>query len=180
MGTQFLIGTRTMKFLVVLALVAAAYAEPEAEANAEAEPWWYSNYGYASPYYAGYRYGYSPYYNWGGYRYLWKREAEPSPRLTPKPSHGGTATTATGTGDTPALTGTGGDTPTAHTTTGEATATCGRETPRLSLRPRPTPRLTGTETGTAGGGEAGDTDTGPTATDTTAAGGVGRPIQLTA
>ena len=62
--------------LVVLALVAAAYAEPEAEANAEAEPWWYSNYGYASPYYSGYRYGYSPYYNWGGYRYLWKRDAE--------------------------------------------------------------------------------------------------------
>merc|ERR1711953_1378928 len=76
MGTQFLIRTRTMKFLVVLALVAAAYAEPEAEANAEAEPWWYSNYGYASPYYSGYRYGYSPYYNWGGYRYLWKRNAE--------------------------------------------------------------------------------------------------------
>merc|ERR1712111_35046 len=80
MGTQFLIGTRTMKFLVVLALVAAAYAEPEAEANAEAEPWWYSNYGYASPYYSGYRYGYSPYYNWGGYRYLWKREAEAEPK----------------------------------------------------------------------------------------------------
>merc|ERR1712029_1137974 len=79
MGTQFLIGTRTMKFLVVLALVAAAYAEPEAEANAEAEPWWYSNYGYASPYYSGYRYGYSPYYNWGGYRYLWKRDAEAQP-----------------------------------------------------------------------------------------------------
>merc|ERR1719461_2218201 len=79
-------------------------------------------------------------------------------------------------GPTPAPTGTGGDTPTARTTTGEATATCGRETPRLSLRPmlRPTPRLTGTETGTAGGGEAGDTDTGPTAMDTTAAGGVGR------
>merc|ERR1711868_60242 len=84
MGTQFLIGTRTMKFLVVLALVAAAYAEPEAEANAEAEPWWYSNYGYASPYYAGYRYGYSPYYNWGGYRYLWKRDAEAQPEAEPE------------------------------------------------------------------------------------------------
>merc|ERR1712203_1062260 len=106
----------------------------------------------------------------------------PSPRLTPKLSHGGTATTATaGTGATPAPTGTGGDTPTAHTTTMEdmeATATCGRGTLRLSLRPmlRPTPRLTGTETGTAGGGEAGDTDTGLTATDTTAAGGGGRSI----
>merc|ERR1711953_541925 len=84
MGTQFLIGTRTMKFLVVLALVAAAYAEPEAEANAEAEPWLYSNYGYASPYYSGYRYGYSPYYNWGGYRYLWKRNAEAKPEANPE------------------------------------------------------------------------------------------------
>merc|ERR1712018_1120525 len=96
------------------------------------------------------------------------------PRPTLKPSHGGTATTAT-----PAPTGTGGDTPTAHTTTGEVTvATCGRGTPRLSLRPmlRPTPRLTGKETGTAGGGEAGDTDTGRMATDTTAAGGGGRSI----
>merc|ERR1719245_130658 len=83
--TQFLIGTRTMKFLVVLALVAAAYAEPEAEANAEAEPWWYSNYGYASPYYSGYRYGYSPYYNWGGYRYLWKRDAEAEPEADASP-----------------------------------------------------------------------------------------------
>merc|ERR1712226_1576503 len=77
MGTQFLIETRTMKFLVVLALVAAAYAAPEAEANAEAEPWWYSNYGswggyrYASPYWnRGYAYA-SPYYR--GY---WKRDAE--------------------------------------------------------------------------------------------------------
>merc|ERR1712018_288483 len=79
MGTQFLIETRTMKFLVVLALVAAAYAAPEAEANAEAEPWYYSNYGYASPYYySGYRYGYSPYYNWG-YRGYWKRDAEAQP-----------------------------------------------------------------------------------------------------
>merc|ERR1711953_1089248 len=96
----------------------------------------------------------------------------PSPRLTPKLSHGGTATTATaGTGATPAPTGTGGDTPTAHTTEDmEATATCGRG------MLRPTPRLTGTETGTAGGGEAGDTDTGLTATDTTAAGGGGRSI----
>merc|ERR1712001_535692 len=77
MGTQFLIETRTMKFLVVLALVAAAYAAPEAEANAEAEPWWYSNYGGwggyrdASPYWnRGYAYA-SPYYR--GY---WKRDAE--------------------------------------------------------------------------------------------------------
>merc|ERR1712045_7116 len=78
MGTQFLIGTRTMKFLVVLALVAAAYAEPEAE------PWWYSHYGYgyrgyASPYWNRWGYAYSPYYNWGGYRYLWKRDAEAQP-----------------------------------------------------------------------------------------------------
>ena len=85
--------------LVVLALVAAAYAEPEAEANAEAEPWWYSNYGYASPYYSGYRYGYSPYYNWGGYRYLWKRdaEAEAQPKASVCPAlHAGGPHAATG------------------------------------------------------------------------------------
>merc|ERR1711944_192116 len=105
MGTQFLIGTRTMKFLVVLALVAAGYrygyspyynwggyrylwkrdAEAEPKADAEAEPWWYSHYGYgyrgyASPYWNRWGYAYSPYYNWGGYRsYLWKRDAEAQP-----------------------------------------------------------------------------------------------------
>merc|ERR1712024_188053 len=92
MGTQFLIETRTMKFLVVLALVAAAYAAPEAKADAEAEPWWYSNYGgwggyrYASPYWnRGYAYA-SPYYNWGGwgYRGYWKRDAEALPEAQPK------------------------------------------------------------------------------------------------
>jgi len=84
MGKQFHIETRTMKFLVVLALVAAAYAAPEAEANANADPaYFYGNYyGYPS-YYSGYGYsGYaSPY--WGGYYNrgygYWKREAGAEP-----------------------------------------------------------------------------------------------------
>merc|ERR1712121_447460 len=84
MGKQFHIETRTMKFLVVLALVAAAYATPEAEANANADPaYFYGNYyGYPS-YYSGYGYsGYaSPY--WGGYYNrgygYWKREAGAEP-----------------------------------------------------------------------------------------------------
>merc|ERR1712026_621166 len=84
-----------------------------------------------------------------------------------------------GTGATPAPTGTGGDTPTAPTTTGADTATCGRETLMLSPRPklRPTLRLTGTETGTAGGGDTA-MDTGLTDTDTDTAGGGTRSIQL--
>merc|ERR1712152_67829 len=62
MGKQFHIETRTMKFLVVLALVAAAYAAPEAEAD---PAYFYGNY-----------YGY-PSYN-SGYGY-WKREAGAEP-----------------------------------------------------------------------------------------------------
>lgn len=101
------------------------------------------------------------------------------PRLTPRPSPGGTATTAHGeaTGDTPAHTGTG--TPTAHTTTGAdgaATGATGRGTlrpsPRLSLRPTPIPRH-GTPAITAGGGADGATDTGPTAMELTATAGGG-------
>merc|ERR1711923_626235 len=80
MGKQFHIETRTMKFLVVLALVAAAYAAPEAEAdpayfygNYYGYPSYYSGYGYrsyASPYWGGY-------YN-RGYGY-WKRDADSQP-----------------------------------------------------------------------------------------------------
>merc|ERR1712088_1078279 len=69
MGKQFHIETRTMKFLVVLALVAAAYAAPEAEANADPAYFYGNYYGYPS-YYSGY--GYS------GYAY-WKREAGAEP-----------------------------------------------------------------------------------------------------
>merc|ERR550539_2391029 len=109
--TQFLIETRTMKFLVVLALVAAAYAAPEAEANAEAEPWWYSNYGG----WGGYRYA-SPYWN-RGYAYAshtttgadgatgatGRGTLRPSQRLslrpTPIPRHGTPTGTAGGGAD---------------------------------------------------------------------------------
>merc|ERR1712158_16111 len=82
MGKQFHIETRTMKFLVVLALVAAAYAAPEAEANADPAYFYGNYYGYPS-YYSGYGYsGYaSPY--WGGYYNrgygYWKREAGAEP-----------------------------------------------------------------------------------------------------
>merc|ERR1712241_394692 len=82
MGKQFHIGTRTMKFLVVLALVAAAYAAPEAEAKADPAYFYGNYYGYPS-YYSGYGYsGYaSPY--WGGYYNrgygYWKREAGAEP-----------------------------------------------------------------------------------------------------
>merc|ERR1712122_122265 len=82
MGKQFHIETRTMKFLVVLALVAAAYAEPEAEAKAD-PAYWYGNYWGTPSYYGGWGYsGYaSPY--WGGYYNrgygYWKTEAEANP-----------------------------------------------------------------------------------------------------
>merc|ERR1712029_92926 len=91
MGRQFLIGTRTMKFLVVLALVAAAYAEPEAEANADPAYYysgWYGHnyngdhhspyYRYASPYWGGY-------YN-RGYGY-WKRDADSQPEAAADPAY---------------------------------------------------------------------------------------------
>merc|ERR1711936_668339 len=82
MGMQFLIETRTMKFLGVLALVAAAYAAPEAEANADPAYFYGHYYGYPS-YYSGYGYrSYaSPY--WGGYYNrgygYWKRDADSQP-----------------------------------------------------------------------------------------------------
>merc|ERR1712242_542455 len=82
MGKQFHIETRTMKFLVVLALVAAAYAEPEAEAKAD-PAYWYGNYYGLPSYYGGWGYsGYaSPY--WGGYYNrgygYWKRDADSQP-----------------------------------------------------------------------------------------------------
>merc|ERR1711992_385435 len=75
MGKQFHIETRTMKFLVVLALVAAAY--------------WYGNYWGTPSYYGGWGYsGYaSPY--WGGYYNrgygYWKRDAEAKPEAEANP-----------------------------------------------------------------------------------------------
>merc|ERR1712012_1390738 len=88
MGKQFHIETRTMKFLVVLALVAAAYAEPEAEAKAD-PAYWYGNYWGTPSYYVGWGYsGYaSPY--WGGYYNrgygYWKRDAEAKPEAEADP-----------------------------------------------------------------------------------------------
>merc|ERR1711874_474157 len=75
MGKQFHIETRTMKFLVVLALVAPAY--------------WYGNYYGLPSYYGGWGYsGYaSPY--WGGYYNrgygYWKRDAEAKPEAEANP-----------------------------------------------------------------------------------------------
>merc|ERR1712045_607694 len=60
-----------MKLLVVLALVAAAYAAPEAEANADPAYYYRGWGGYARPYY---------YNRWGGY---WKREAGEEPASGP-------------------------------------------------------------------------------------------------
>merc|ERR1711902_287917 len=81
MGMQFLIETRTMKFLGVFALAAIACAEPEAEAKANPN-YWYGNYWGAQPaYYGGYRSYASPY--WGGYYNrgygYWKRDADSQP-----------------------------------------------------------------------------------------------------
>merc|ERR1712012_888790 len=90
MGKQFHIETRTMKFLVVLALVAAAYAEPEAEAKAD-PAYWYGNYWGTPSYYGGWGYsGYaSPY--WGGYYNrgygYWKRDAEAKPEANADPAY---------------------------------------------------------------------------------------------
>merc|ERR1712109_346549 len=90
MGKQFHIETRTMKFLVVLALVAAAYAEPEAEAKAD-PAYWYGNYYGLPSYYGGWGYsGYaSPY--WGGYYNrgygYWKRDAEAKPEAEADPAY---------------------------------------------------------------------------------------------
>merc|ERR1712217_769957 len=78
------------KFLVVLALVAAAYAEPEAEANAD-PAYWYGNYYGLPSYYGGWGYsGYaSPY--WGGYYNrgygYWKRDAEAKPEANADPAY---------------------------------------------------------------------------------------------
>merc|ERR1712217_761050 len=90
MGKRFHIETRTMKFLVVLALVAAAYAEPEAEAKAD-PAYWYGNYYGLPSYYGGWGYsGYaSPY--WGGYYNrgygYWKRDAEAKPEANADPAY---------------------------------------------------------------------------------------------
>merc|ERR1719175_116636 len=79
-----------MKFLVVLALVAAAYAEPEAEARADPAKFYGDYYGLPS-YYSGYGYsGYaSPY--WGGYYNrgygYWKRDAEAKPEANADPAY---------------------------------------------------------------------------------------------
>merc|ERR1712109_81857 len=87
MGMQFLIETRIMKFLVVLALVAVAYAEPEAEAKAD-PAYWYGNYWGGRPAYYGnwgFRSYASPY--WGGYYNrgygYWKRDADSQPDASP-------------------------------------------------------------------------------------------------
>merc|ERR1712142_1068215 len=56
-----------MKFLLVVALIACAYAEPEAEADA-----------YYGGYYGLGSYGYAPYRSYGAYR-LHKRDAEAEP-----------------------------------------------------------------------------------------------------
>merc|ERR1712193_589792 len=70
----------SMKFLVVLALIAMAMAEPEADAQLL-----YSNYPYTGYPYTGYPYnnGYFPYtYGQVGYTYG-KREAEAEPEADP-------------------------------------------------------------------------------------------------
>ena len=63
--------------LVVLALVAAAYAAPEAEANADPAYYYRGWGGYARPY------GWGGYRRWGGY---WKREAEAEPNAEAAPT----------------------------------------------------------------------------------------------
>jgi len=76
-----------MKLLVVLALVAAAYAAPEAEANADPAYYYRGWGGYARPY--GYGWGYARPYGWGGYRRwggYWKREAEAEPNAEAAPT----------------------------------------------------------------------------------------------
>merc|ERR1711936_1075152 len=167
MGKQFHIETRTMKFLVVLALVAAAYAAPEAEANADPAYFYGNYYGYPS-YYSGYGYsGYaSPY--WGGYYNrgygYWKREAGAEPEAKADASadpaywygnYGWAAHTTTPTATTP--------------TTGSGR---GALMPSLRLPLMPTLRHTGTETLTVFMATDGDTLDTPGPTDTTGATGV--------
>jgi len=72
-----------MKLLVVLALVAAAYAAPEAEANADPAYYYRGWGGYARPY--GYGWGYGRPYGWG-YRGYWKREADAEPNAEAAPT----------------------------------------------------------------------------------------------
>jgi len=80
-----------MKFLLVAALIACAYAEPEADAYYSSAyglgSYGYGGYGYGglsayrgySAYpYTGYGYGYRPSYSYGSYR-LHKRDAEAEP-----------------------------------------------------------------------------------------------------
>merc|ERR1712198_733877 len=75
MGTQstwgLLIKSPIMKYLVLFALLAVAYAEPEAAPKADAD--------------AGFYYGGYPYYGYGAYHYpryhyIGKREAEAAPK----------------------------------------------------------------------------------------------------
>merc|ERR1712141_232549 len=69
--------TTMYRLIALLALVACAFAEPEAEPKADAEPWY--SYGYSGPisYYPR-TYGY-------GHRYLYKREAEAEPKAEAEP-----------------------------------------------------------------------------------------------
>merc|ERR1712212_322737 len=67
-----LIKSPIMKYLVLFALLALAYAEPEAAPKADADASVYYHGGYVRPYYYGY-YGYHPYHLVG------KREAEAAP-----------------------------------------------------------------------------------------------------
>merc|ERR1712141_973388 len=88
------LSSNKMKFLVVLALLAFANAEPEAEPKADADPaWYYNNFyggvGYPHTYGLGYynqpylsHYGYALGH---GYRYLGKRDAEAEPEADANP-----------------------------------------------------------------------------------------------
>merc|ERR1739847_220035 len=67
--------TTMYRLIALLALVACAFAEPEAEPKADAEPWY--SYGY-SGLYRPYTYAY-------GHRYLWKRESEAEPKSEADP-----------------------------------------------------------------------------------------------
>merc|ERR1712077_16470 len=75
--------TTMYRLIALLALVACAFAEPEAEPKADAEPWY--SYGY-SGLYRPYTYGsyYPRTYGYGS-RYLYKREAEAEPKSEADP-----------------------------------------------------------------------------------------------
>merc|ERR1712083_764703 len=76
--------TTMYRLIALLALVACAFAEPEAEPKADAEPWY--SYGY-SGLYRPYTYGaYYPRTYGYGHR-LWKREAEAKPKSEADPQY---------------------------------------------------------------------------------------------